>query len=367
MSSAAARGSEPKRIACIDQLRGYAIFGMLLVNASDLFFKPVKATLEGSGLHGFFEACLYQLSHHRTTFSYADTIAPLFVFVVGMGMRLSWLRRRDRLAPWDIRKGMIKRYSLLVLIGFAIYAGWYWDALMDIGLAGLLAVGLIDKKPRTRVMAALGFVVAFQLIHMFTSYGTWSIYGKFSLENPDYVPILVRLVPLHDQLFGCTLNGGPLGPMGWVMMLLLGSYAYDLLAERNSKKFIAGCLGWGIGLCAVAFALHVEWPGVKEAWPFSARYMTAPFPLWSSGLCFLQLLAFYLICDKLHIKIPTFQSVGMNPLAIYIAHSLFLDVAEGFAPERLSLAMGLVGFAIFWAAFSGAAYYMLRKKIYVKL
>ncbi len=367
MINSAAATTEPKRIVCIDQLRGYAIFGMLLVNASGIFFEPIEASLEGSSIQGFFEACLYQLSHHRTTFTYADTIAPLFVFVVGMGMRLSWLRRTESAGASEVRRSLAKRYSVLVLIAFAVYAGWLWDALMDIGLAGLLALMLIDRKPRTRIIAAFAFVLAYQCIHMFTSYGTWSVHGTFSLDNPDYVPFLVRLVPLEDELFSTSLNGGPLGPMSWVMMLLFGTYAYDVLAERNLKKFVLSCLGWGVGLCALGWLFHMEWPGVKDGWPFSARYMTAPFPLWAAGLCFLQLLGFHILCDKLHLRVPTFSSVGRNPLVIYIAQSLLLDVAEDFAPEKLSLLAGLTGFAVFWVIFAGVAYYMKRQKIYIKL
>ena len=367
MSSATADTHERTRIVSMDQLRGYAIFGMLLVNAKGLFFEPMRSSLEGSGIQGVFEACLYQLSHHRTTFTYADTIAPLFVFVVGMGMRLSWLRRSEITGPWQSRKSLIKRYALLVLIAFALYAGWLWDALMDIGLAGLLAVMLIDKKPRTRLIAAFSFVLAYQCIHMFTSYGTWSVHGTFSLDDPDYVPLLVRLIPLNDELFGTTLNGGPLGALSWVMMLLFGTIAYDLMTERNEKRFMLSCFAWGVGLCATAYALHVEWPGIKESWPFSARYMTAPFPLWSTGLCFFQVLAFYVLCDTLHLKIPTFSSVGMNPLVLYIAQCLFLDVAEEFAPEQLFWLSGLVGFVMFWGIFAGVAYCMHRKKIYIKL
>jgi len=339
-----------KRVAAIDQLRGYAIFGMLLVNASGLFAVEFK-----------------QLHHGRTGFTYADTIAPLFMFVVGMGMRLSWLRRSGRIGPWETRKGMMKRYGLLVLIGFAIYAGWLWDALMDIGLAGLIAVFVIDKKSRTRVLAAFALVIAFQAIHSFTSYGIWSKHGRFGPEGSDYVPLLVRLVPLHEELFDCTLNGGPLGPMGWCMMLLFGTVAYDMLAAGNDKRFLLGCLAWGVGLCAAGFALRIEWPGVKEFWPFSARWMTAPFPLWASGLCFLQLALFYLLCDKLNLRIPTFASVGMNPLFIYILHSLFLDVAEGFAPESLPAAVGVAGLLAFYGVFAALAYAMYRKSIFIKI
>ena len=95
--------------------------------------------------------------------------------------------------------------------------------------------------------------------------------------------------------------------------------------------------------------------------------MTAPFPLWSTGLCFLTLLLFYIICDKLRLGIPTFTSVGMNPLVLYIAQSLFLDVADDFAPERLSLIAGISGFAVFWGIFAGVAYYLHTRKIYIKL
>src|SRR5690606_12961878 len=123
------------RITAMDQLRGYAIFGMLLVNASGFFH-----------LKGLTE----QISHHRDYFTYADTIAPFFVFVVGMGMRLSWLRRVETAGATATRWSMAKRFTVLVLIAFAIYAGWLWDALMDIGLAGLLALFLIDKKPMVR-------------------------------------------------------------------------------------------------------------------------------------------------------------------------------------------------------------------------
>lgn len=57
----------------------------------------------------------------------------------------------------------------------------------------------------------------------------------------------------------------------------------------------------------------------------------------------------------------------MNPLIIYIVQCLFLDVAEGFRPKELSWPLGVVGFLAFWAVFSGAAYYMRQKKIFIKI
>jgi predicted acyltransferase len=337
-----------QRITAIDQLRGYAIFGMLLVNASSLFSLNHE-----------------QLMHHREIFTYADSIAPLFLFVVGLGMRLSWLRRNSLDAADEIRRTMIKRYTLLVLIAFVIYGGWLWDALMDIGLAGLIAVWFVDKKPRIRVFAAFTLVAIYQAIVMFSVYGAWITRTiKFT---SDSTPLLIKLIPLNEALFAVPMNGGPLGPLSWCMMLLFGTIAYDLMAGSDRKVFILGCLGWGLGLCAAGYILHLPWGQWKEAWPISAYYMTAPFPLWSTGLCFIQLLIFYLLCDIFKWRIPTFSAVGMNPLFIYILHLLVLDVIGGFETPELVLPVGVAGFLVFYGCFAILAWWMQHRRIYIKI
>ena len=64
------------RITALDQARGYAIAGMIAVN-----------TL------GHFDRMPWMVKHHHEGMSYADTIAPLFIFLVGMGFRMSFQRR----------------------------------------------------------------------------------------------------------------------------------------------------------------------------------------------------------------------------------------------------------------------------------
>jgi hypothetical protein len=44
-----------------------------------------------------------------------------------------------------------------------------------------------------------------------------------------------------------------------------------------------------------------------------------------------------------------------------------LDVAEGFKPEKLSLAAGIAGFALFYGLFASLAYYLYRRKIFIKI
>lgn len=332
-----------QRITAIDQLRGYAIFGMLLVNSNELF-----------GIE------FDQFEHARNSFSYADTIAPLFLFVVGIGMRLSWLRRSGVDGPQATRKAMAKRFSTLVLIAFALYAGWLWDALMDIGLAGLLTIYLIDKKPAIRAGAAFGLVALYQAIVMLTFYGDWIM--RVDGIAPIDSHLIIRLIPLHGELFDVRINGGPLGPLSWSMMLLFGSLAYDLMAAGDHRRFVLGCLGWGIGLCALGMGLSVA-----MNWEISAYYMTAPFPLWSTGLCFLALLAFFVLCDKLKISIPTFTAMGMNPLFIYIIQSLVLDVLGGFGLPEMPLPVGILAFMAFYGCFAALAWWMHTRRIYIKI
>ena len=46
------------------------------------------------------------------------------MFVVGMGMRLSFKRRAEKVGIPEARKGLMKRYLLLVLIAFFFYTGY---------------------------------------------------------------------------------------------------------------------------------------------------------------------------------------------------------------------------------------------------
>jgi predicted acyltransferase len=196
-------------------------------------------------------------------------------------------------------------------------------------------------------------------------YGAWVTRAiKFGDDN---TPLLVRLIPLNEELFKVALNGGPLGPLSWCLVLLFGTVAYDLLAAGEPRWVLAGCLGGGAALCLAGYLLHMEWPGIKAVWPFSAYSMTAPFPLWATGLCFLHLAGFYVLCDQLKLRLPTLTSVGMNPLFLYILQCLLLGVLEGFRPERLSLAAGIGGFALLYGLFAGIAYSLYRRRVFIKI
>lgn len=270
------------RIASLDQFRGYAIFGMLLVN----FFGHYKTAWVEELNDGMLKSTLdfifhQQLHHHNEFMTYADTIAPIFMFVVGIGMRLSWTRRVQYVDPPVARKAMAKRYFTLVLIAFAIYTGWLWDALMNIGLAGLVALLIVDKKWSVRIGYALGLVVAYQLIFSFTSYGELMLrLGKYGREL-DW-PAITMFIPLRGDLLNVPINGALIGHWSWAFMLIFGTIAYDIMATQDRKKIVTGLVGFGVILTIAGWG--ARYLGTQayfdKAEPFAAaRMLDEPYGL----------------------------------------------------------------------------------------
>ncbi|MBM3289492.1 MAG: DUF1624 domain-containing protein, partial [Candidatus Hydrogenedentes bacterium] len=337
------------RIASMDQIRGFAILGMLLVD----YFEA-------------FDVSTQQLHHHRTFMTYADTIAPLFLFVVGMGMRLSMKRRIEQCGLREARRDLLKRYAMLVLIAFTLYTGYLWDALMNIGLSGLIALWIVDKKPALRMGVAAGFLAVYQAVFSLTTYGGW-LTGAVKYGD-DTMPLIWKIIPIGTELIDCNINGGPIGHWSWLLMLVSGTVAYDIMASRDTRKIAIGCIGWGLALSAAGWALHLSWGETKAMWPFSKYYMTAPYALWASGLCFFTMLGFYVLCDLLRVQIPHLTVFGMNPLAIYVLQWCIMETSHRFIPEETTNWPAiLAGFALFYAACYGAAWILHRRGIYIKV
>lgn len=312
------------RIVSIDQFRGFAILGMVFVNYISRFaITP------------------WMLKHHRQGMSFNDTIAPIFIFVVGMGFRLSMQRRiaKDGLAA--ARRAAAKRYGILTILGFAIYVGYFWDALSDIGVAGLLALMFLDKSPKVRVAAAFFYLALYQAVFSLTPYG-------------EYV--------MTDGI-----NGGPLGPLSWGFILLMGSAAYDVMASGDSGKTARACLLWGIGLSALGWALKFEWPGLKAAWPFSQFGMSAPYPLYATGLCFFTLLFFHCVCDVRGFRFPQLSTLGENPLVLYLAHHIFIGMGMLVLSNHASWPAILAGFFGVYGACYALAFALHKKHVIIKI
>jgi predicted acyltransferase len=155
------------------------------------------------------------------------------------------------------------------------------------------------------------------------------------------------------------------------------------MKTSDRKLIITWCLSLGLGLCVAGWVVSMPWGATKALWPITAYHMTLPFPLWSTGLSFLTLLTLYLLCDEAGLSIPTFASVSMNALFIYIVQCV---ISETEAPQdiikacygwiqkplvesnpSLATPLGICGILAFYGMLAALAYVLHRNKTYIKI
>lgn len=319
---------QKNRYLFLDQVRGYAIFGMILVN-----------------FLGIFDVMPWMLKHHRAGFSYADHIAPLFIFVVGIGYRMSFLSAVSRQGLASARWRALRRYLIICGIGL-LYGGFdllvgVWDALLDIGTSGLLALPLMYRSSRVRAFAAVVFLGAYQTIYSLTGYGDW---------------VLER-----------SINGGPLGPLSWVFVLLMGTVAYDWVLDASKQRLIVRFFAAALLLSAAGWLLRAEWPGIKALWHFSQFGMSAPYPVYAAGLCFLTAGIFYLACEVIGVSVSPLTTLGKNPLVIYLVQAVLVVVAEFTLDHGMGIPGILFWFTIVLGICYGIAWYLERSGRIIKI
>ncbi|HOQ89794.1 MAG TPA: heparan-alpha-glucosaminide N-acetyltransferase domain-containing protein [Candidatus Hydrogenedentes bacterium] len=320
------------RIEGIDQTRGYAILGMIVVNYASIFTVFPE-----------------WMKHHKTGMTYADTIAPLFIFVVGMTFRLSFQRRSREGGHSAARSAAVERN--LKLLGIGLLYGHFdlevsvWDALTDIALASLIALPVIHRSSLTRLITAVLLLAAYQVVFMVTGYGEW--------------------VMAH------TINGGPLGPLSWAFPLLAGTIAMDWIEEIRAtgsmRRPLIKMAAAGFLLMAAGQLLSLEWPGIKTAWPHTQYGMTAPYPVFSSGLSLITVAFFVLLSDGIRFKLPHLTTLGSNPLVLYLMQAGLNQIASDWLDSDLTLVPALTGMAAVYFACYCTAWILRRKGIYIKL
>ena len=310
----------------IDQFRGFAIFGMIMVNYLN-----------------HFEAIPETFKHPHYGMTFANAIAPFFLIAVGMGFRISFVNMVSRNGLRSAVVHAVKRYLILIFIGFVLYGPDIrvdiWDALVDIGFAGLLAMPFILQSKTVRAVAAFSFLIIYQLLFVCAGYGEWTM--------------------------ARSIDGGPLGPLSWVSILLFGTILYDLLKENSSRDFSRKVVIWGIVLTVLGYLLSLLQP--QEVWQFSQRSMSMAYPILASGIGFLTFLLFYLLNDVSKIELPHLTILGVNPLLIYIVQEVLIEMHGKLLDSKAPVWQALCGFAIIYTLCYLVARYLWRNKIVVKI
>lgn len=316
---------DKKRWESIDQFRGWSVAGMLLVN-----------------FLGYFRVMPETFRHHLTGFSFADVVAPFFIFIVGVGLRLSFLKNTEINGSFYGKKRAATRFLMLTAIGIFFYGPDFkvniWDALVDIGLAGVLMVPVINLSAVMRCGIAALYLLAFQCVSDWTPYGAW-LFNRGSID------------------------GGPLGPLSWIFPLAWGTLVADWYWKNvRASKFILNALLCGLSLTFLGYALSVFWP-------FSQRAMTCSYSVCSSGISILAILVFYLVVDIWRKPFPHLALLGRHALVIYLVQNVLISSwldAQNLFNKDSGVIVAMLGFAGIYCGCYCVARYLDKNRYFIK-
>ncbi len=279
------------RIHSIDQFRGYAVLGMFVVNYLGHY------------------PCHFNYHHNDYFLSYADTIMPMFMFVVGISFRFTLVKRLATSGYLRTYAGYFRRSLALVLISvvlsgigqnFETYQEFFtdpqtnqsaeaewaefqegnaetdvppnfadqwlllgklfvksyvWETLAVIGLTQLFVLPFVHLRFWSRV----AILVVLGAAHVWLSqWFAWQFFYGYMIDG-NYVDLDNGLNNWMGQLWGTGNNrgwdGGLFGILTWGFTMLAGTLCYDLMDRSAPWTTIKTFLRWGAAFLILGYAM----------------------------------------------------------------------------------------------------------------
>ncbi|NOK61936.1 MAG: DUF418 domain-containing protein [Chloroflexi bacterium AL-W] len=182
-----------ERIAILDILRGFAIFGVLVVNTF-YFFNPFLVPPEVA-----ISSIADRTTHFIINFLFVAKFYTLFSFLFGLGMFIQMKRAQDkgvRFVPLYLR-----RLLILAIFGFAHgVLLWIGDILLIYAVTGLaLLLFFRNCKPRTLLIWAI-ILISLPLIFMTISVGSIELARTAPAETGIYEEIEASFTTATQQI-----------------------------------------------------------------------------------------------------------------------------------------------------------------------
>ena len=358
-----------QRLVCVDALRGFDM--LWIIGGSKVLVSLAKATDLG-----FLSNISIHFNHHWGQFHFYDLIMPLFLFIVGVVMPVSF---KKRLAHGEGKRKLynhiIKRVILLYILGiiasghllkFDLSKLHLWTNTLHAIAVGYLISSILILEVKLKWQVA---ITAFLLLLY------WGIMALIPVPGHGagiYESEINLALYVDNLILGHFQEGA-----GWtyiitnitfVCSVMLGVFAGQILLSDRAEMKKAGQLALlGIG-CLVAGKIWGIWfPIIHHIW-------TSSLVLFAGGLSYLLLSLFYLVIDVWGYKkwAFVFVVIGMNAIAVYVATHLFDfslignvfvgGLAKWLGPWN-NFVQELAALTVIWLIL----YWMYRKKTFIKI
>lgn len=356
------------RLLSLDAYRGL-IMVALAFNGFGLA-RTASARLEKLPDSQLWQTIKYQFSHVEWVgCAFWDMIQPSFMFMVGVSMAYSYVKRQARGDAWSqMFLHALTRSVILILLGVFLSStgsetrttNWaFMNVLTQIGL-GYTFLFLMWRRPVTVQAVGVGLLLGV----------TWYAYTSFKTEGVDLQSgneaVGIKAEWAQKELSGIDpvwhknanfghavdvkllnwfprdldkpfeFNSGGYQTFNFIPSLatmLIGLICGELIrsGSSDSRKLVILTV---IGLSGVLLGLAMQQAG----YPMVKRIWTPTWALFSTGICCLVLAALYAVIDVAGWRSWSYflVVVGMNSLAIYMMGQLL----RGWTSGRLQVHIG---------------------------
>jgi predicted acyltransferase len=318
------------RVVSIDALRGFDMFwiiggGAVFSSLAKVYSHPITETIER------------QLEHVKWEgFHFEDLIFPLFLFIVGVVLPFSIVRRVERgHSRLQLYLHIFKRSAVIILLGLILngllrfeWVDMRWPGVLQrIGLCYFFAALIVmNTKWRAQAIITAAVLIVYWLVMILVpvpGYGA----GDMTAEGCLSSYIDQQLVP-GVLYYGHGDNEGLISTFPAICTVLLGALAgHWLRSGRSGNRKAAGLAIAGLISLVVGLLWGLVFPIIKILW-------TSSYVLVAGGWSLLLLSLFYWVIDVNGYRKWAFFFIviGMNPITIYFLQGIvsFERIAEIF-------------------------------------
>jgi predicted acyltransferase len=301
-----------ERLLSVDVLRGMTIFFMILVNTPGSW-SYVYAPLRHAEWHG----C-----------TPTDLVFPLFLFISGVSMALSFFNRKSQTTKQLLVKTW-KRAGIIFLIGLMLN----WFPFYHLNIADLRIMGVLQRialaygiggtivllfNMRDIIVAIVVILLGYQILLL--GYGQ----NPYSLEDnlARYIDLMILG---ENHVYGGF--GIPFDPEGLLhsfpaaINVVLGYLLGNMIFSKDKKELVKTLSILGIAFIIIGIAWGFFFPINKPLW-------TSSYVLYTVGIgsVIWALLIYIIDIVKLERWTYLFRVFGRNPLASYVLSGLIVKI-----------------------------------------